>query len=339
MPRQFAKVVRGCLLAWLVVASGCIQKIADPVPLEQDVGTDLGSKFKPDTGSNPTRRIGGDGSTGDGEVAGAKDGEETAFDGDLGPKDGEEQPFDVSPTADATATSDAAADDAGPNDAAATDVAPSCGDGKCDSNETCVSCEKDCGKCPPPVCNVLNSSGCTSGKQCFPDGKANLCYAAGTGKHGDPCKQFNDCQVGALCVAGLCRQLCDWTGKDASFLCKPGVPCDKLVFEGAGEVGQNLGACKPSDACNPLTDEGCSATQTCTPSGWLKTCGTAGTGAIGAVCSNGGGCKKGSLCVDGKCRARCQTLGELPKCAAGVCTPVLGPDGKAVPEFVGYCVN
>ena len=345
----------------LVLLVGCIDPIKEPVPEADAAPVDVGSKFKPDAGENRTVRLGGDGAA-DTEVSVTPtDSEEQPFDAgptDLTVPDSEELPFDATLSGDALPGDGTTTDDVAPPDDVSTTCGngacsngedcttcaadcgkcpANCGDGTCDASETCVVCDLDCGKCPPPVCAVLSSAGCSDGKQCFPDGKANLCYAAGKGKHGEPCKVFNDCQVGALCVAGLCRQLCDWTGKDAGALCKPGVPCDKLVFEGAGEVGQSLGACKPSDPCNPLNDEGCGDKQTCVPSGWLKACTTAGTATLGAPCT--GGCQKGWLCIENKCRARCQTLGELPKCPAGVCTPVLGPDDKAVPEFVGYCIN
>ncbi|MSQ82090.1 MAG: hypothetical protein EXR77_04120 [Myxococcales bacterium] len=300
---------------------------------------------------------------------------------EIEPADGEEQPVDTvadGPKTDASTDEDALPETASPDDTAdagakevsptdaAGDVSASCGNGKCAdgencqtcpadcgtcpafcgngtcaANETCASCPQDCGACPAPTCKVLTSAGCASGKQCFPDGKSNLCYSAGSLKPGDPCKNFNDCVIGALCVAGLCRQLCDWTGKDATQLCKPGVPCDKLVFDGAGEAGQNLGACKPSAPCNPLTDAGCASGSTCTPSGWLKTCIVAGTSGLGSACSQQSACGLGLLCInDGKglqCLARCHTDGQAPVCAAGTCSPVLGPDAKSVPDFVGFC--
>lgn len=330
----------------------CFEPVHEP-PVVDVAAADAGAVFMPDAGAADAPRLGKD--LAEDAAEALSDSEEKPVDALV--SDGEENPVDVhgdAPAADATAT-DAASDatdscgngtcDAGEDCAACPadcgKCPPFCGNGACDNGETCGACPKDCGACPAAVCKVLTSQGCPPGQQCFPDGKANLCYGAGTSKHGDKCKQFNDCVVGVLCVAGFCRQLCDWTGKDAANLCKPGVPCDKLVFDGAGEVGQNLGACKPSDPCNPLTDEGCAAGSTCTPSGWLKTCVGAGTGAVGSACSTQGACKPGLLCTDAgsgkKCLARCHTDGGAPACAAGDCKPVLGPDGKAVPEFVGVC--
>ncbi|MBM4345425.1 MAG: hypothetical protein FJ100_18795 [Deltaproteobacteria bacterium] len=341
--------------AWIAAAlavpvHACFQPVQEP-PVVDVAVADAGAVFSPDTGGNDAPRLGKDLAEGDAEVV--QDSEDKPVDAVADTLDGaaaaDAEPADVTATdvaADATATCGNATCDPGedcaacPKDCGA--CPPLCGNAACDGDETCTSCPKDCGACPAPVCKVLTSQGCPAGQQCFPDGKANLCYAAGSTKNGDKCKQFNDCVVGVLCVAGYCRQLCDWTGKDAANLCKPGVPCDKLVFDGgAGEVGKNLGACKPSDPCNPLTDEGCAAGQTCTPTGWLKTCVAAGTGGVAGACTSQGACKPGLLCTDAgsgkKCLARCHTNGGAPACAAGDCKPVLGPDGKAVPEFVGVC--
>ncbi len=327
-------MARTLVAPWIAAAlalsvCGCFQPVQEP-PTVDLATADAGAVFMPDTGAPDAPRLGKDLAEATDDVA----------------DDSEEKPVDVLlDAADVTHAVDAEFADALPTDATPSDIAADatsgCGNGACDADETCTTCAKDCGACPAALCKVLTSKGCPDGQQCFPDGKANLCYAAGAGKHGDKCKQFNDCVVGVLCVAGFCRQLCDWTGKDATNLCKPGVPCDKLVFDGAGEVGDSLGACKPSEPCKPLTDEGCPAGSTCTPTGWLKTCVVAGTGGVGSACTAQGACKPGLLCTDvgsgKKCLARCHTDGGAPACAAGDCKPVLGPDGKAVPEFVGVC--
>jgi len=351
------------LARWLaaplvVVAPACFEGVKEAPEAPDSTVIESGPRFKPDTGGGGEVRLGGGGSD-----AGAPDGVARGSDGVAADSDGEERPFDSgsdaapdAPLADAASPADASADAAagcGDGKCAAGEdclACPAdcgkcplfCGNGACDGAETCVTCAKDCGACLPPTCAVLGSKGCDPGKQCFPDGKANVCYAAGGGKHGDACAAFNACEVGVLCVAATCRQLCDFSGKGAAALCKPGVPCEELVFDGGGDVGPDLGACKPSAPCDPLSDAGCPPGQTCTPTGWLKTCMPAGTGPPDSACTGQGACKPGLLCIDsgkgGKCRPRCHTLGESPTCATGVCTAVLGPDGKAVPGFVGYCV-
>ena len=117
-----------------------------------------------------------------------------------------------------------------------------CGDGTCQSDETCTDCPGDCGACTP-VCAIFGSSGCAALEQCYPDGKANLCGVAGTKSVGDACVYFNECQIGQLCVGGVCRVLCNDTGLDAQWLCEPGVPCDPVNVGGA--AAKDLGVCVP----------------------------------------------------------------------------------------------
>lgn len=217
-----------------------------------------------------------------------------------------------------------------------------CGNGSCDSGESCSSCAADCGGCPGPVCDVLSSKSCPSGQQCFPDGKQNLCYPAGVKPHGEACSLANDCTLGVLCVAGQCRTLCDYTGANSAAACKPGVPCEKLIFDGAGEVGQGVGVCKPAAACDPLSDSGCPEGQKCNPSGWFKSCASPGSGANGAVCNASSQCGVGLLCHigssgSGVCQPRCSTSGGGPVCAAGSCTAVLDGSGQPIPGNVGTC--
>lgn len=219
---------------------------------------------------------------------------------------------------------------------------PFCGNQQCDSNETCGSCAQDCGACPAPVCSVLTSKECSEGKQCFPDGKSNLCYPAGTKVHGNTCAAANECVVGALCVANQCRSLCDWSSAKPTVTCQPGVPCEKLVFDGAGDVGQGIGVCKPAAACDPLSDIGCPGGQKCNPSGWFKACAEPGSGAVGSLCAASSQCQAGLLCLEsvagsGTCRPRCHTGGSNPACQAGTCTAILDSNGKPIPGSVGAC--
>ena len=117
-----------------------------------------------------------------------------------------------------------------------------CDDGTCQSDETCTDCPADCGSCTP-VCSLFDSSGCQATEQCYPDGKANLCSAPGTLSVGDACIYFNACQKGQLCVGGLCRVICDYTGTNTQSLCEPGVTCGKVNVSGPAAAG--LGVCLP----------------------------------------------------------------------------------------------
>jgi len=214
--------------------------------------------------------------------------------------------------------------------------APACGDGACNGDEWCGPCSADCGVCPK-ACAPLTSLGCPPGSQCYPNPPDNLCAPPGAAVHGTACSSWNDCAFGCLCVAGVCRSLCDATGTDSALACKPGVPCETLVFDGGAAVAADLGACKPGDVCDPLTDAGCPGGQTCMPTGWLKTCGKAGVAGVGQACTNNGTCLQGLLCVAGACRLRCHTAGGAPSCAAAACVPLPGPDGNPVPGYVGWC--
>jgi hypothetical protein len=237
---------------------------------------------------------------------------------------------DVADAADVTETADVADSlDTAP-DATAT---VTCGDGTCAPTETCTACPGDCGACPPPPCVVLGSANCAAGLQCFPNGNVTFCAKPGTLQPAAACKFYNDCSLGSLCAAGQCRTLCDFSGQDPAFGCKPGVPCEQLVTGGGAT---NLGVCKPGSNCDALTDVGCGGLS-CVPSGWLKTCVKPGTVEVNATCTAASDCVLGSLCDGGVCRAKCSTGGGDPKCASGVCAAVLGPDGQPIPGLVGTC--
>lgn len=294
--------------AMLALMVGCLRAVEDPPALANVVADQKGSELT---------------------FAGGKE--------DSGPGTATDHDPGEGLADDATATDDGAVADL--------PAAATCGDGTCGSGETCGSCKADCGACPP-VCNPVTSVGCPAAEQCFPNPSGHVCAATGTKAHAAACIYWNECAKGALCVAGFCRSVCDASGKDAAFSCKPGVPCEAIVFDGAGEVGANLGACKPPEPCDPLTDAGCPAGKACTASGWMKACTAVGTKTAGESCSSAAPCQAGLLCADtgkleaGKakiCRAKCHTDGKAPACTAGSCKSVLGPDGQAVPDFVGSC--
>lgn len=359
-------------LVALLLSGGCLDPVQEDSG-EGDAGPDLHSSFgsSDQTSGYDIGALGGDAD------AAADAADLDAGDAALSDGTGVDSSGDATLLDDAAQNSDAAGDLAGDvtvsdvsgSDATSSDSASGCGDGKCngalgesclncpadcgacpafcgngscDSGESCSSCAADCGACPGPVCDVLTSKNCPSSQQCFPDGKQNLCYPAGVKVHGEPCSLANDCTIGALCVAGLCRSLCDYSGANPAAACKPGVPCEKLVFDGAGEVGQGIGVCKPAAACDPLSDSGCPDGQKCNPSGWFKSCASPGSGANGSVCSASSQCEKGLLCHigssgSGLCRPRCHTGAGSPACASGSCTPMLDSAGQVIPGSIGTC--
>lgn len=363
-------------LASLLLSGGCLDPVQEGSG-EGDAGPDLHSSFgsSDQTSGYDIGALGGDADAAAdsagldaGDGAGAELPDSGLSDGALVDGQGDATPVDdAAPNDDTGQNPDATGDLAG--DSTSSDSSSGCGDGKCsggagesclncpadcgacpafcgnatcDSGETCSSCAADCGACPGPVCDVLTSKNCPSSQQCFPDGKQNLCYPAGVKVHGEPCSLANDCTIGVLCVAGLCRSLCDYTGANPAATCKPGLPCEKLVFDGAGEVGQGLGVCKPAAACDPLSDSGCPDGQKCNPSGWFKSCASPGSGANGSVCNASSQCEKGLLCHigssgSGLCRPRCHTGGGSPACASGSCTPMLDSAGQVIPGNVGTC--
>ncbi len=247
------------LVATLALA-GCLEPLADPADAGPDSftlfevapGADLG-QWVPETVDTV--------SVADAEDVSATDDSVTLADGATGD----------SALPDDTTTADAADDATGttlPDAATGVDVSTTCGDGKCvkTDKENCKTCPADCGDCPSicgdsvcgwdetctecpgdcgpcsAVCELFGSTGCQSTEQCYPDGKANLCSAAGTKTIGDDCLYFNECQKGQLCVGGKCRVICNYTGVDAQWLCEPGVACDKVNV--GGKFATGLGVCQ-----------------------------------------------------------------------------------------------
>lgn len=76
--------------------------------------------------------------------------------------------------------------------------APKCGDGKCESTETCECCEKDCGACKPkPHCG---DNICNNGETCSScPGDCGACVFCGDGK----CNGAETCSSCA-CDCGSC---------------------------------------------------------------------------------------------------------------------------------------
>ena len=77
--------------------------------------------------------------------------------------------------------------------------APYCGDGSCDStSESCLSCQTDCGVCPPSYCG---DGACDAGESCV--SCASDCGAC-CGQRGDACVDNSDCCTNICRPAGRC---------------------------------------------------------------------------------------------------------------------------------------
>jgi secreted trypsin-like serine protease len=78
---------------------------------------------------------------------------------------------------------------------------PYCGDGECNGDETCSTCEADCGVCPPdPYCGDGECNGDETCSTCEAD--CGPCATCGGNK--DACTTGDDCCSGN-CRSGVCR--------------------------------------------------------------------------------------------------------------------------------------
>ncbi len=216
----------------------------------------------------------------------------------------------------------------------------SCGDGKCDSGETCTDCAQDCGQCPP--CEALGSKNCAASEQCYPVKPQWTCVKAGSLAVGQACTKIDECAKGALCVNNQCRAICSASGENAAWACAGGLPCSTLTWADGAEVGNDLGVCLVAANCDLVTDSGCNAGETCEIIQNAKSCLTPGDAGSGAPCKAINDCQKGFFCVgpavgQTTCLAKCR-VGGTPGCTVGSCTGVT-VDGKVAPDSLGVCVK
>lgn len=226
-----------------------------------------------------------------------------------------------------------------------------CGNGICDqSKENCQKCQADCGKCPAPaagkVCNAVSSAGCLSVEQCYvtSDGKSTVCSAPGSVPKGEACVALADCVAGTLCLAGLCRPVCDSSGKLPGFGCAPLATCVQLKSDTV-TYPDNVGVCVGGDSCALVTSAGCPSGLSCDLyNATSKACLPAGNGGNGATCQDNGECLATHICVGsgaaGTCAQRCDAVSKLPKCPVGkTCKPLsYGDPPKSMPENLGACL-
>lgn len=97
---------------------------------------------------------------------------------------------------------------------------------------------------PPPAmeCDPLLQD-CFGGDGCYPNpfGGGFLCDTAGSAQAGDPCGA--GCDIGLLCDAGLCAEICDTAAPTCS---DPGHTCIDYYAPGAAPPGlETVGYCAP----------------------------------------------------------------------------------------------
>lgn len=137
-----------------------------------------------------------------------------------------------------------------------------CGDGICNADETCSSCEADCGVCPPPSCN--NDSVCNIGEDCH--SCPNDCAGVTGGK---PSKRY--CCGLDTCDIDLCGENCG-TSPGPEPVCgnnvtEIGEECDKgsesvdcdadCTFAICGDGTLNITAGEECDDGNIIPGDGC----------------------------------------------------------------------------------
>ena len=194
-----------------------------------------------------------------------------------------------------------------------------CGDAVCTPVlEDCSSCAKDCGACP-----ICGDGKCAAGiedcKSCPAD--CNECPKFCGDGACDKTKE--DCQS---CAAdcGNCPSVCG-NGK-----CEmPGETYDKCPKD-----------CPPTGTCDPLTSNGCVASQQCYPSAAKPVCADTGKVGDGDFCQINTQCLKGYLCVGDKCTRICDHTGanKMVGCPADqVCDKLVFSDGKDVGWSLGIC--
>jgi hypothetical protein len=195
---------------------------------------------------------------------------------------------------------------------------PLCGNGACELGESCSTCPKDCGPCPPT---------CGNGK-CEPEESCATCP--------------NDC--GLCCGNGICQvnygETCQNCPKDCGPCCGNG-KCEAALGENCGTCPKDCGSCCGNGICQPALGETC---QTCP-----KDCGPCcGNGkcepALGESCSTcPKDCGSCAQCGNGKCEAPYETCSSCPadcgpcSCGNGKCEPVLGESCQNCSKDCGSC--
>jgi hypothetical protein len=148
-----------------------------------------------------------------------------------------------------------------------------CGDGVCNSSETCLTCPSDC--CPFPPYR------CSSEFTCEQNGHVGMCCSSG-----DWCGTSAD-HCGSGCKNGPC--------------CSDPTNCTGVEF-GAGVCGNGL--CEGSESCLNCASDcciepfRCSALVTCEQNGYPGLCCSANAWCGDSAEHCGAGCQSGPCCAD-----------------------------------------
>ena len=167
----------------------------------------------------------------------------------------------------------------------------------CEADEFCVSQaeatgDRRPGYChPSDHCDPMDPDCDTPNATCAPVPPITLCLPAGDADERDPCGFSGDaenlCQVELLCVSGICRRACQFSGD-----CNGGDTCVDYSDQVRGDP---VGFCHP--ACDVLTQQGCDPGEVCALEGEASMLGPFGscvaapqsTGIHGDACEGIGG--------------------------------------------------
>ena len=195
-----------------------------------------------------------------------------------------------------------------------------CGDSFCaQGQETCDSCESDCGPCTP----VCGDGKCGTGESC------STCAKDCGGCAGECGNGYCDPTENCATCSGDC-------GK-----CAPGCgngTCDKAT-ETCDDCPIDCGKCS-NEPCDPYTSKGCKDFEQCFPySGGDLVCIGAGKLAKGQKCLPLVDCQKGLICINSICSTICDASGKQPQygCPSGKQCLEVGAKGQ-VSAGVGACL-
>lgn len=230
--------------------------------------------------------------------------------------------------------------------------APKCDPGlECHEHDAKNKTVDNLGFCAPPICNPVDNTGCPSGQDCL-SGPKPLCGTAGTFKQDEECAKLEDCAGKLTCakvanIGNRCSPLCnaDPTIKPPKNGCTEKQTCIRLTDVNDDPWPRNQGYCR--NACQGVTDEGCSNEQSCigTSNETLPQCALAGSVPVNDFCNKSSDCSKGSTCVPVaggkfKCKLKCDTTGKEAKfvCKAGsTCIQLTDAAKQPLPNNLGAC--
>lgn len=227
------------------------------------------------------------------------------------------------------------------------DASPVDGPLPIDAYQTPIDGAVDAAACVRSPCDIYAQCGCeaTPGKVCDLD-PAMLATGATACRddllHGDEtlaCTRNSSCAAGHSCIGGRCRRYCmtddQCPGEGGLCVIKP--------TTGSQEI-PGVTACSTDCTPTAATNASCPATWAChvyvdATMRFLSDCAAAGSGGVGAVCTNHNSCAAGLDCVTlnpggNQCRPNCLCPGG--NCAAGACPGGSGScRGFTTPVVIG----